>query len=120
MELFIEEMRNSWAHCKELIASNAQLDLVIAFLEDFKEQFTAFYRYLKTFRKTTAQTLSLSLVDSAFVFWKKEGELSVLIRFVKHNWSAKKHLLKRIHTIDKIITTILSHYAATTPQPTIS
>ena len=114
MEFLIEEIINSWSHCKELVRSSAKKDVVIAFLEDFKVQFTTFYNYKKNIQKNYYQKLAFSMVDKAYFFWKKEGELTRLIRFVNTHWHTKKQVIKQIDIIDSIITTILSQYAKTT------
>lgn len=111
MDLALVEMKNSWTHCRELIQSHSQLDVVVAFLEDFKEQFTQFYHRVKNIQKNHYQRLSFSLVDKAYLFWTKEGELSQLISYVQANWHKQSYLLKRVELLDGIITAIITQYA---------
>ena len=114
MEFLVEEMVNSWAHCKELIRSSARKEVVIAFLEDFKVQFTAFYNKIKSILKNKYQKLAFNMVDRAYFFWKKEGELTQIINFINTHWDAKHQVMKRIDMIDAVVTKILSQYQKTT------
>lgn len=110
MKPHIEELMNSWSHCKKLIDSKANIELTIAFLEEFKVQFTKFYNQIKTSDKNKHKQISLKLVDTVhYLFWKKEGEISRLISFVKYNWNAKQILKKKIVYFDKIILTIITN-----------
>lgn len=109
MEGSLEELKNSWTHCKELMKTHASKELVIAFLEDFKVQFTKFYQQILS-KRTKYQQLAVSLVDKAFMFWKKEGEISLLISYVQNNWDAKPYIMKRIELIDKIVMNVFTQY----------
>lgn len=110
MENVVLEAKASWNHCMVMLKSNASVDLFIAFLEDFKVQFTELYKHIKVLGKTTYEKIANAFVDRAFVFWKKEGELTRLIAYVKKNWYKKEKLLKKMQSIDIAVNKIISYY----------
>jgi hypothetical protein len=101
MESYLEELQNSWAHCTELLKSQSSFDLAIVYLEDFKEQFSRCYTAMKSRVEKKYQQIAFSLLDSAFLFWKKKGTISELMSSLKK--SSYKDIQKRVEQIDSIM-----------------
>ena len=102
MESYLEELHNSWSHCKELLKSNTSFELAQVYLEDFKEQFSRCYSAMKNRVEKKYQQAMFSLLDSAFLFWKKKGVISTLSSSLKR--MSQVDIQKRVDQIDAIIT----------------
>jgi len=111
MDVKVRELKSSWNHCKKLLAHSNNKELVVAFLEEFKIQFTKFHHKVNSSLTTKFQQSSSKLVDRAFLFYKQEGELSRFISRVKKTNQSKKRMTRYIQMLDKIISAILTAHS---------
>ncbi|MCA9477655.1 MAG: hypothetical protein KC535_00730 [Nanoarchaeota archaeon] len=99
MDFFLEDIQNSWTHCKELLASDAKKELVIAFLEEFRSLCASALK--KKMFSSKQRRLMGALSDSLFLFWRRQGEISQLISCMKDS-KKRSSLLVKMTRIDEL------------------